>query len=372
MKIALIAPHIFMLPEFEGKVIFSPKYLFLDLANGLKKLGNEVTIFTPENCDLTLLNDELKLRGYGLNELLKKHPLTFTTIARQIQSELIAEVYSRSEEFDVIHIYMNEEELGYVFEKFSKCPVVFTHSDPFNFLVKYRTLMPKYKNLNWISMSMAQRSGMPNDTNWVGNIYHGIKPVNSQTRKPENYFAYFGRIVEQKGVHLAIEAVKKYNETHSKKVKLKIAGKHYADSEKEKYWNRIIKPQLNEEIEYIGFLSNEKEKNEFLGNAKALVVPSIFNEPFGMVMIEALRVGTPIIGLNNGAIPEVINSKNGILVNKENAVENLVLALDEVEKIKREDCRADFLERFTLERMVKEHEEVYKNLVSLRDNDIIL
>ena len=163
--------------------------------------------------------------------------------------------------------------------------------------------MPKYKDLNWLSMSYAQRRGMPADTNWVGNIYHGLDDpaLVPATDPARNYVAYMGRIIHPKGVHLAIQAVKLYNETATKPLKLKIAGKHYAEESKDTYWREQIEPELSENIEYVGFLKSSEEKRGFLGNALALLVPSLFDEPFGMVTLEALACGTPVIVLDSGA-----------------------------------------------------------------------
>ncbi len=209
---------------------------------------------------------------------------------------------------------------------------------------------------------------MPGNTNWVGNIYHGLPEDQYKPNyKPiGNYTAYLGRIIDTKGVHLAIEAVQEFNKTSAQKLKLKIAGKHYAEHKKDKYWQQTILPKLDDSnIEYVGFLKTTTEKQDFLGNAKALIMPSTFNEPFGMVMIEALACATPIIGLNSGAIPEVINKDNGILVSKgteAETIKNLAEAIKEIPKIDRKSCRQDFEGRFTSKRMAREYLAAYDSL----------
>ena len=366
MRIALLCPHIFMHKDILPHVIFSPGNLAISLVQELIKMGNEVTFFSPGydidgakniHPDMSFFEKELEGRGYGYVELLKKHPLTFISIARQVQTELISMAYEMGNQgkFDIIHSYMNEEDLALTFANHSKTPVVFTHHDPYNFYPRYRAVFPKYKHLPMISISYGQRKNMPEGTNWVGNVYHGVESIKykvertKQGGKPpwtpgalerrsmpsfnegEEYFAYFGRIVEAKGVHLAIEACKKAG------VSLKIAGKHYSGGDKEDYWEKKILPFLdsseknqklkaknqikikdqklkgdskfriqNSKIEYVGFLKTEEKKREFLSNAKALIVPSIFDEPFGMVMIEAMALGVPVIGLDSGAVSEVV------------------------------------------------------------------
>lgn len=380
IRVALVVPHIFLHQDILPNIIFSPGTLALELAKGLLECGIDVTLFTPGpintivpniNADLSYFESELAGRGDSYIDLLKKHPLIFVTLARQVQSELIAKAYAaaNNNEFDLVHIYTNEEDTALPFAKLCNKPVVFTHHDPFNFMIKYKNNFPKYSELNWLSLSFAQRKGMPDGTNWLANIYHGLdadayKPVEKTSN---DYIAYLGRIIKPKGVDLAIQAVRKYNETAQIPIKLKIAGKHYADSGKDDYWQTTIKPELDDMIEYVGFISNSGQKNDFLGNAKALIIPSIFEEPFGMVMIEALASGTPIIGLNSGAIPEVITDKTGILVQKspddEITIERLGRAIQQIDIIDRRDCRSDFEARFTLQRMCRDHADAYRRII---------
>lgn len=381
IRLGLVVPHIFVHQEILPNVIFSPGHLAIDLADNLKDKDVEVTFFSPGpvhvntsniTANLNYFENELNLRGDDYISLLKKHPFTFVTMARQVQAELIAKAYAmaNADELDIVHIYTNEEDIALPFAQLCSKPVVFTHHDPFNFLIKYKNVFPKYKHLHWISTSLAQRKTMPKDTNWLANIYHGIKPTlftpNYQTNS--DYIAYLGRIIEPKGVHLAITAVKQYNKTHSTKLKLKIAGKHYTDHKGNSYWKSHVEPQLDESIEYVGFIDNDKDKGDFLGNAQALVIPSLFEEPFGMVMIEALACGTPIIGLNSGAIPEVIsNNKNGILVSKRKTeaqtTEGLTNAIEQILNIDRKTCRTDFERRFSLDRMSEDHLNAYQSLL---------
>lgn len=383
MRIGIVVPHIFMHRDILPKVIFSPGRLALDLAEGLQTLGAEIILFTPGPmntkviniaADLSLLEAELAARRDTYIDLLKKHPLTFITLARQVQSELLATAFAMANDnkLDVLHIYTNEEDTALPFAKLCNKPVVFTHHDPYNFLVKYRSLFPKYPQLNWLSLSLAQRHGMPDGTNWVGNIYHGLR---ADVFKPNyqplaNYVAYLGRIIEPKGVHLAIAAIQQYNVQYpDKPLKLKIAGKHYAGN-KDTYWQEHIQPAIDDQtIEYLGYIKDTASKQNFLGNATALLVPSTFAEPFGMVLIEALACGTPTIGLDSGAIPEVIeHQQTGLIVQKSTSesqtIDKLAQAIHDAQSIDRRVCRQTFDKRFTLERMCAEHLKVYQTLLN--------
>jgi len=373
MKIALVVPHIFMNQDILPDVIFSPGYLAIDLADGLNNLGHDVTLFSPGKvntivnnitADLSLFEIELKARGDNYIDLLKKHPLLFINLSRQVQAEIVAKAFkmANADEFDIVHIYTNEEELGLVFADLCNKPVVFTHHEPFNFMAKYRSIMSKYKDRNFISISDSQRRSMPVGTNFIKTIYHGLKPDKfaPNLTPAGNYFAYFGRIIEPKGVHLAIQAAKAAG------VELRIAGKHYTGYSKDKYWTDIIEPEINNgSIKYVGYIKNDDQKEEFLGNAKALLVPSTWEEPFGMVMIEAFACGTPVIGIKAGAIPEVIeNDKTGVVVdNDDKVINNLAKAIKTIDLIDRKLCRETFEQKFTVERMCKEHLEAYYSLL---------
>lgn len=372
LRVAFVVPHIFIKNDVLPHVIFSPGRLALDMTIEMARQGAEVTLFTPGpadtslpniTADLSLFDQELARRSDTYMDLLKKHPFTFISLARQVQSELIAKAYelANAGQFDVVHIYTNEEDTALPFAQFCTVPVVFTHHDPFNFLVRYKSIFPKYKHLNWISMSYAQRAGMPSDTNWVGNVYHGLDMAQWQPRTSgdSDYVAYLGRIVEPKGVHHAITAVKKYNETAAKPLKLKIAGKHYAGHSKDSYWQEVIEPQLGGDIEYVGHIADHRAKNDFLAGAKALIVPSTFSEPFGMVTIEALASGTPVIGSHSGATPEIINEgRTGFVVEPD----EIATALAKIDTIDRAACRQDAEARFTLERMAADHLAIYQSL----------
>jgi hypothetical protein len=123
MKIGIVVPHIFMQDKILPNVIFSPGKLVLDLAEGLQAQGHDVTLFTPgpittsvknETADLSLFQQELDVRGDSYMDLLKKHPFTFVTLSRQVQSEIIAKAYkmANDNELDIVHIYMNEEDIA--------------------------------------------------------------------------------------------------------------------------------------------------------------------------------------------------------------------------------------------------------------------
>lgn len=384
LRIALLCPHMFMQKDILPNVIFSPGELAISLANGLVDYGHEVTIFSPGPVEskannmyenVSLIEVELKQREYGYQELLKKHPLLFISMARQVQSNLIAKAFHMANKnlFDIVHVYMNEEEIALAFSELCNVPVVFTHHDPFNYLAKYRSNLPLHKNKNWISISNAQQEKMPEDTNWIATIHHGLNPAEFaySMENLQDYLLFIGRIIKPKGLHLAIKAVQEFNQRNNTHLTLKIAGKHYSSKEKNNYWKNEIEPFLNTGlIEFIGFLSDKKEKNDIYKNALATIMPSTWDEPFGMVAIESLASGTPIIGFKKGALPEIIDDSCGLLVNYEKDndarnIERLCAAISSIKTIKRKNCRAHFESNFTTNHMIQNHVKAYSTLLRL-------
>jgi len=368
VRVAFVVPHIFMGDELRAQVIFSPGELARELANARFE-GVELTLFSPlavksraKNvvADSSGFRRELAGRGYGYLELLKKHPSLFVAMSRQLQGEVIAEAYKRATagEFDVVHVYTNEEDQALIFADLCCKPVVFTHHDPYNFLIKYKSVFPRYKYHNFVSMSRAQQKTAPRGTNFVANIYHGVRVAGAgargdgeRPRAERDYFLYVGRIIEPKGVHLAVAAAKRAG------VKLKLVGKRYGDD----YFEREIKPHLGEQIEYVGFKRGD-ELQKLMAEARGLVMPSLFAEPFGMTAIEAMAVGTPVIASRNGALPEIV--EEGVSGWFADTVDELVVAMGRVDELVAEDCVKRVREHFSLEKMLDEHAKLWRQLAA--------
>lgn len=367
LRIALLAPHIFVHQKVLDKTVFAPASLLMDLVNSLAK-NHTVTLFTPgpiktraKNicANLKLLETEAKQFNCTFPKLIKHKPLTFITLARQAACEIISKAYGMANEgeFDIVHVFTLEEEIALYFANFVNVPVVFTHHDPYNTYARYRARFPNIKNLSYISISNAQRKTAPRGTNFIATVYNGIDFKHFKFKaNPENYFAHFGRIVKNKGCHIAISACLKSDNN------LKIAGKHYQGHGNENYWNKYIKQHINKKgISYEGFIKEQKAKCEFLGNAKSLLFPILWEEPFGLVIIEANACGTPVIAFNRGSVPEIIkDGVNGFVVKDE---AEMIKAMASIEKIDRKKCREYVEKNFSLEKMVKGYERVYKKIL---------
>lgn len=207
-----------------------------------------------------------------------------------------------------------------------------------------------------VSISNSQRKPLPM-ANWVGTVYHGL-PADLHTlhEQPGQYLAFLGRISPEKRVDRAIEVAKRTG------LPLRIAAK--VDRVDREYFEQEIKPMLDSpQIEFIGEIG-EKEKGEFLGNASALLFPIDWPEPFGLVMIEALACGTPVIAYNRGSVPEVLeHGVTGFIVND---LEETVRAVEQLDTIDRRACRRVFEDRFSASRMARDYVTVYQQLINAK------
>jgi glycosyltransferase involved in cell wall biosynthesis len=368
LKIGILIPHIFAQDKLSEEVIFAPLPLAINLANTLSQ-DHDVYLFSPGKittkaknitCDLSLIEKEVERESLNLQEFVIENPLAFTSLSRQVHAEITAKAfqYAKDGEIDILHIFMCEDEIPLYFSNLVNVPIVYTHHDPFNFYRRYRARFPNLKNLNYVSISDTQRLTAPKGLNFIKTVYNGIEidkfPFNNN---PRDYFAFMGRIVRVKGCHNAIQAC------IENKSNLKIVGKHYANSDDtdNSYWEKYISPQLdNEFIDYKGFIKKDSELRQFISNAKALLFPIEWDEPFGMVIIEALATGTPVIAYPNGAVTEIIeDGKNGFLVNNVNEMKK---AMKNINKIDRRYCRESIENRFTVKKMAEGYLDAYKKL----------
>jgi glycosyltransferase involved in cell wall biosynthesis len=214
------------------------------------------------------------------------------------------------------------------------------------------SVFDRFRNEPLISISNAQRRPMP-WANWHSTIYHGL-PEDLFTFQPNqgDYLAFLGRISPEKGADQAIEIAARA------KMPLKIAAK--VDRADKRYFKKEIEPLLTQShVEWVGEISDQ-QKNEFLGNAYALLFPIDWPEPFGLVMIEAMACGTPIIAYDRGSVPEVMeNGVTGFIVNE---IDQAVQAVGRIRELNRAGCRGVFEKRFTASRMASDYVDAFERL----------
>jgi glycosyltransferase involved in cell wall biosynthesis len=260
---------------------------------------------------------------------------------------MLDDVRQRAEEFDVIHFHIDLLQFPLFQDLLEKC-VTTLHGrlDLPDFHPVYRA----FPHMPLVSISDAQRIPMPAGVNWVGTIHHGL-PADAVEFHPGggDYLAFLGRIAPEKRPDRAIEIARRSG------VRLKIAAK--VDQADNDYYQHVIKPLLADPmIEFIGEIG-DAEKADFLGNALAFLFPIDWPEPFGLVMIEAMAAGTPVIAWRLGSAPEVVDGGiSGFLVD---SVEDAVLAVERAKAMDRGIVRRQFEKRFTVARMAEDYERVY-------------
>jgi glycosyltransferase involved in cell wall biosynthesis len=312
---------------------------------------------------VSFLTEELARQGHDVTLFASGDSLTTATLVPVCEKALrmdkgcvdsvaphilqLQMVQDMSDNFDVIHYHTDY--LHYPTSRLSNTPQLTTLHGRLD-IPELKSLYEVFYDMPVVSISMSQRKPLPH-LRWVGNVYHGL-PVN--LFRPDfndgKYLAFLGRVSEEKGVDSAIAIAKQCG------VPLKIAAK--IDKGDRPYFENHIRHLLDHPlIEFVGEIG-EGEKNEFLGNALALLFPINWSEPFGLVMIEAMACGTPVVAFNRGSVPEVIeNGVNGFVVSTENEA---AMAVKNISSIKRQTCRARFDERFTAPTMAEAYARLYE------------
>jgi glycosyltransferase involved in cell wall biosynthesis len=253
-------------------------------------------------------------------------------------------------EFDVIHFHT-----GYLHFPISRYLPV-PHLTTLHGRLDLPDLVPvfdRFRDEPIISISNAQRQPL-HWANWQTTIYHGLPRELFGFRSGSgDYLAFLGRISPEKGADRAIEIAKRVG------IPLKIAAK--VDRADRRYFKRVVEPLLNDPgVEWIGEISDQ-QKNEFLGNAYALLFPIDWPEPFGLVMIEAMACGTPVIAYDRGSVPEVMeNGVTGFVVRD---LDDAAKAVRKVGNLSRACCREVFEKRFTASRMANDYADMYERIM---------
>jgi glycosyltransferase involved in cell wall biosynthesis len=266
---------------------------------------------------------------------------------------MLEEVRRRAWEFDVLHFHTDRLHLP-VFADAPWCMVTTLHGrldrlDEHGF---YR----KFRHSPFVSISHAQRRSLTG-INWAGTVHHGLPPSGASFGTGAggggDYLAFLGRISPEKRPDRAIEIASRAD------LPLRIAAKVAAEDRE--YFERVIQPLLGHpRVHFIGEIT-EAQKADFLGNARAMLFPIDWPEPFGLVMVEAMRCGTPVIAFPHGAVPEVVeDGVTGFLVD---SVAEAVAAVERLPALDRREVRRRFEQMFSATRMANDYVSVYQRLL---------
>src|SRR5690349_7048001 len=342
MRIAQVAPLFESVPpKYYGGTERVVSYLTEELV----RQGHDVTLFASGD-SVT----EAKLVAASRRSLrLDKHCVD--QIAHHVL--MLERVVQRASSFDVIHYHVDY--LHFPYSRRHATPHLTTLHGRLD-IPDLKPLYREFRDMPVVSISEAQREPLPY-ANWIGTVHHGLPAdLYGFHAKPGDYAAFIGRVAPEKRVDRAIEIAKRVG------IPLKIAAK--VDAIDREYFENVVEPLLRDPlIEYLGEIG-EGEKEEFLGNARVLLFPIDWPEPFGLVMIEAMACGTPVIAFRGGSVPEVLDDGvTGFIVDD---LDDAVAAMHRVGELSRRRCREVFEDRFTATRMASDYVDLYSTLLQTK------
>ena len=338
MRIAQVAPLTEAIPP---KLYGGTERVVSWLTEELIQLGHDVTLFASGDSRTSAKLEAPWPRALRLDGSVRD--------ANALHMVMLEQVRRRADEFDFIHCHLDY----YPFSLFSRRSTSFVTTLHGRLdLPEHQPVFSTFSTVPVVSISNAQRRPVPN-ANWVRTIHHGL-PERMLAPQPvsQQYLAFLGRIAPEKRVDRAIRIAQECG------LPLKIAAK--IDNADRDYFEESIRPIMsNPGVEYIGEIADH-EKSAFLGGAIALLVPIDWPEPFGLVMIEAMACGTPVIAFNRGSMPELIDhGVTGFLVDSIDAAAD---AIGRIGEIDRAACRAAVTARFTVDRMADRYLGLYRSL----------
>jgi len=342
MRIAQVAPLYESVPP---KLYGGTERVVSYLTEELVRQGHQVTLFASGDSVTQARLVEACSRSLRLDQECVDQ------LAHHIV--LLEQVFRQASAFDLIHFHIDY--LHFPLSVRQHIPTVTT----LHGRLDLPDLVPVYKmfpSMPVVSISDAQRAPLPL-INWLGTVYHGLpEDLYTLREAPGTYLAFLGRIAPEKGVEQAIAIAQQAG------MPLKIAAK--VDRADREYFREVVRPLLkNPLVEYVGEVGGD-HKDAFLGEAYALLFPIDWPEPFGLVMIEAMACGTPVIACPRGSVPEVL--EDGVTGWIVEGIEEAVQAVERVPTLSRARCRQVFEERFSASRMAQDYLRIYKTLLGGR------
>jgi glycosyltransferase involved in cell wall biosynthesis len=335
LHVAMVAPPYFSIPpEGYGGV----ESVVAGLVDGLVDRGHRVTL---------LATGEHATRAQRFIRTWDEQPVDQLgeALPEVVNAARVAALIGAGTDYDVVHEHTLA---GPLLARGRRAPTLVTVHGPMNELADvYRPLGP---DISLVAISDNQRSSA-DDLNWVGTVHNAIDVSSFPFRdRKDDYVLFLGRFHETKGPHLAIDAARAAG------VRILLAGK-CAEPPEQEFFEAEIAPRLGPDAVYVGD-ADSTEKRKLLAGARCLVFPILWDEPFGMVMVEAMACGTPVVAFPNGSVPEVVvDGSTGIIVEHES---ELAAAIGRASALDPADCRRDVEKRFSIQAMAAGYEDAYR------------
>lgn len=348
LNIAIIVPPFTSVPP---KKQGGTERIAHQIIEGFAKKGHKITLFGAGKYKgsarfIQVFKQTISERKINTTYIEASRPLRLETA---YLANVMTEIIKKEKEFDII---FNHSRGGYLFlplSCFIKTPIVsILHLPIFKEMAE---IISRYKKPNIVTISNSQRKNF-SQINYLATVYNGVDIKKFKfCQKTKNYFLFMGAIGEHKNPKDAILAAKKAN------INLILAG----GKKREPYFSKEIKPLIDgKQIKYLGEVSG-KQRLKLFQEAKGFLMPIKWSEPFGLVMIEAMACGTPVIAYPNGAVKEVVkDKKTGFIVKN---IKEMTEAIKKIEQIDRKECRKRVVENFSEEKMVDNYEKIIKKLI---------
>jgi glycosyltransferase involved in cell wall biosynthesis len=338
MRVAIVSPLFESVPP---SLYGGTERVVSYLTEELVRQGHQVTLFASGDSRTNASLRPVTRRGLRLD------PDCQDTLAYHVI--MLDEVIESASEFDVIHF--NIDYWHFPLSKWLGLPSVTTLHGRLD-LPDLAPLYARFQEMPLVSISDAQRKPLPS-LNWIATVHHGLPPgLFTFRERPGSYLAFLGRISPEKRPDLAIHIARRSG------IPLKMAAK--IDRVDRPYFEQCIRPLLaGPGVEFVGEIE-DRDKDRFLGEALGLLFPIDWPEPFGLVMVEAMACGTPVIAYRCGSVPEVmVDGVTGYIVEGE---EDAIDAVGRLDRLARADCRRVFEQRYTVERMARSYLDVYQHI----------
>lgn len=370
MRIGILSPSIYMSPTRYKDMIFAPRELSVVLADGLVERGHTVYFFTAPDIktkaklipgDAKLLTGEYIVDKMKNVDTARFKWASFYGLKRDYELDLTSRCFKMAidHKLDIIHSY--HDTMSHFFDDLTNFPTVYTLHDPLptNEKSLFYWLLKRFAKHRFISISNAYRHHPGLRLNFVGTVYHGLDLSEyPYSGKGGSYLSFIGRLAPEKGLDGAIKAAIVVNKP------IHVATSSMAQNKNTPYFDEKIVPFVGHSgVKFTGFMSGS-DKSKFLENSVALLFPIQWEEPFGLVMVEAMACGTPVIAYDRGSVSEIVrDGVTGFIVPPEKGVDGLVEAIKKIDQIDRKACRKHVEEHFTVEKMVEGYERVYQKVL---------